>query len=41
MTWNSLYDNDPAHVWLRQQFKFVADQLVSTAVAEPKRTAAV
>ncbi|HTU63605.1 MAG TPA: hypothetical protein VMF89_34315, partial [Polyangiales bacterium] len=41
MTWNSLYDNDPAHVWLRQQLKFVADQLAGNAVAEPKRTAAI
>jgi DNA-binding transcriptional LysR family regulator len=41
MTWNSLYDNDPAHVWLRQQLKLVADHQLGTSVAEPQRSAAV
>lgn len=26
MTWNALYDNDPAHTWLRQQVKLVAER---------------
>jgi DNA-binding transcriptional LysR family regulator len=42
MTWNALYDSDPAHVWLRQQLKLVADlHLGGVAEPETKRSAAV
>jgi DNA-binding transcriptional LysR family regulator len=44
MTWNAQYDNDPAHVWLRQQLKLVADQHLgggAGAATEPKRSLAL